>query len=66
MLSRLYEVVVKGNQKAVVAFALTFVGGLGLTVHGVNILDATVGDVISTTMNSVIASFGVWLTANKK
>ena len=66
MLSNLYNTIVKGNQKAVIAFALTFVGGLGLSVGGVNILDVTVGELISSGITAVIATAGVWLKANSK
>ena len=61
----LYDFVVVGNQKAIVAFVLTLVGGLGLSVGGVNILDVTVGELVGSTITAAVATAGVWLKANK-
>lgn len=66
MVSRLYKLIVKGNQKAIVGFVLTFVASLGLQINGVNLLDATVGEVINSTVAGAINAAGVWIKANKK
>lgn len=66
MISNIYSTIVKGNQKAIVGFVITFITGLGLQVGGVNILDVTVGEIISAGVTGAIASAGVWLKANNK
>jgi len=66
MLKNLYDFIVVGNQKAVIAFALTFIGGLGLQVGGVNILDVTVRELIASGITGAIASAGVYIKGNNK
>lgn len=63
--SHLYGVVVSGNQKAIVAFVLAAVAGLGLQVNGVNLLDASVREVVVAVVSGLVSSVGVWLKANK-
>jgi hypothetical protein len=41
------------------------VAGLGFQVNGVNLLDATVGQVLSAIVAGLITAAGVWLKANK-
>lgn len=66
MLNNIYTTIVKGNQKAVIGFVLTFVAGLGLQIGGVNILDVTIGDAISAGIAAGITSAGVWFKGNNK
>lgn len=61
----IYSFLVVGNQKAIVAGVLALVTSVGLQVDGVNLLDATVGEVLVSLINGVIASAGVWLKANR-
>jgi hypothetical protein len=65
MLQSVYKLVVQGNQKAIVGFVLMVVAGLGFQVNGVNLLDATVGQVLSALVAGLITAAGVWLKANK-
>lgn len=64
-MEKIYNTIVAGNQKAVIGFVLTLVAGLGLQVGGVNVLDATVGQVIAAVVSGVITSAGVWFKTNK-
>lgn len=59
----LYQVVVAGNQKAVVAFVVPLVlGGIAFTgITG----DMTVEDALSLLLTSIITAGGVWLKKNK-
>lgn len=66
MLSNIYNVVVKGNQKAIVAFVFALIGTLGLQVGGVNVLDVTVRELVNGVIASGLTAVGVWLQANKK
>lgn len=66
MLNNLYTLLVVGKQKAIVAFVLMLVGGLGFQVGGVDLLDATVGEVISALVAGVIGYASVWFKANSK
>lgn len=63
MLSNIYDAVVKGNQKAIVAFVLSavavFVAQAGFTV------DTTIGEVVEALVAGVISAVGVWFKANK-
>lgn len=65
MLSNIYTTIVKGNQKAVIGFVLSLIAGLGLQVGGVNLLDVTVGELVTAGITAAITSAGVWFKANK-
>lgn len=60
-----YSFLVVGNQKAIVAGVVALVAGLGLQVNGVNLLDATVREVVVAGVNAVVAAGAVWLKANR-
>jgi len=65
-LASVYETVVLGNQKAIVSWVTSFIGSLSIQVQGINIVDATVEQVIGAVVISALTSAGVWLQANKK
>lgn len=62
----MYNFIVVGNQKAIAAFVVTLIGGLGLSVGGTNLIDVTIGELISSVVTAVVATGAVWLKANKK
>lgn len=64
VLKNIFQLIVKGNQKAIVGFVLAAVAGLGLQVGGTNLLDATVGEVVSSVATGAITAAGVWFKAN--
>lgn len=66
MFHKLYVTLVTGNQKAIIAFALSFLAGLGITVGGVNILDVTIREALTAGFTAVVTAGGVWLKANNK
>lgn len=64
IVKNVFQLVVKGNEKAIVGFLLAAVAGLGLQVGGTNLLDATVGEVVSSVATGAITAAGVWFKAN--
>lgn len=64
-MKNLYNLVVVGNQKAIVGLVLALIGGIGLQVGGVNVLDATVREVVNAGVLAVVTAGGVWVKANK-
>ena len=64
-MKNLYNVIVAGNQKAIVGLVIALIGGLGLQVGGVNILDVSVRELVNAVVLAVITSAGVWLKANR-
>lgn len=65
LVSTIYDVVVAGNQKAIVAAVVGFVGSLGLQVDGLSLVDASVAEIIASLVNSAIMAAAVWLKANR-
>lgn len=65
MLSSLYNLVIKNKQKAISGAIIMFIGGLGLQVGGVNLVDATVKDVVEAAILAVVTYAGVFFPANK-
>lgn len=61
---RIYELLVKGNEKAFVGGILALIGGLGLQVGGIDFLDATVREVVESIALAVATGLGVWLQRN--
>lgn len=61
---RIYELLVKGNEKAFVGGMLALIGGLGLQVGGVDFLEATVREVVESIALAVATGLGVWLQRN--
>lgn len=64
--SKLYKVLVLGNQKAIIAWVLAFVTSLGVQVEGLALLDASVEQVIVSVVTAALSATGVWLQPNKK
>jgi len=64
-MSKLYSLLVKGNQKAIIGFVIAAVAGLAIQVNGVNLVDATVGEVIESVVSAAVIAGGVWFKANK-
>lgn len=63
MINKLYQLVVVGNQKAIVAFVLSG-AAVYLAVVGVS-LDMTVGEALTVLVTGAVNAGGVWLKANR-
>lgn len=62
MVKNLYDLLISGNQKAVVAFLVpSIVGLIGYGVTG----DMTVNEALTVVITGVLTSVGVWLKANR-
>lgn len=62
-MKNIYDTIVVGNQKAIVAFVLPLVGTY-IALVGLS-LDMTIGQAVQVLVTAVVASGGVWFKKNK-